>query len=143
MRHFYRHDFHIIVSCTNVVLIVECDEMQHQCYNLSCEMSRMVDVRAALVLAGNTLPIYWIRYTNGKYFVADEQIKIRRPQREVELRRHIDIACSPDFAPTRDTCVDYMFYDLISPSEGPKICLEDDFPRVMHEFVTWEVMMAS
>ena len=137
LRHFSRLDFHI-VSCTNVVLIVECDEMQHQWYNLSCEMSRMVDVRAALVLAGYTVPIYWIRYSpNGKYFVGDDQIKIRRPQREEALRRHIDTICSPDFTPTRDTCIHYMFYDLISQDEGPKICIDDDFPRVMNGFVSW------
>lgn len=56
-KHFSRLDFHI-VNCTNVVLLVECDEMQHQWYNLSYEMARMVDVRAALILAGYTLPIY-------------------------------------------------------------------------------------
>ncbi|CAN0419346.1 unnamed protein product, partial [Ectocarpus sp. 8 AP-2014] len=114
MRHFSRLDFHI-VNCTNAILIVECDEMQHQWYNLSCEMGRMVDIRAALVLAGYTLPVYWIRYSpNGKYFVGHEQIEIRRPQREEELRRHIDSVCSPDFIPTRDTCIHYMYYDLIS-----------------------------
>ena len=98
----------------------------------------MQDVRAALVLAGYTLPIYWIRYCpNGKYFVGDEQIKIQRPQREEELRRHIDTICSPEFTPIRDTCIHYMFYNLISQDEGPKICIDDDFPRVMNEFVSW------
>lgn len=101
-------------------------------------MSRMVDVRAALVLAGYTVPIYWIRYSpNVKYFVGDEQIKIRRPQREEALRRHVDKICSPDYTPTRDTCIHYMFYDLISQDEGPKICIDDDFPRLMNGFVSW------
>lgn len=112
-RHYSRLDFHV-VSCTNVILIVECDEMQHQWYNFSCECSRMMDVKAGLVSAGYTLPIYWIRYSpDGKYFVGGDLLEIRRPQREEELRRHIDMICFPDFTPIRDTCIHYMLrFDL-------------------------------
>lgn len=59
-RYFSRLDF-IIVNCVNAICILEVDEDQHYWYNLSCEMSRMADVRASLALAGYTLPIYWIR----------------------------------------------------------------------------------
>lgn len=62
-RHFSRLDFRI-VNCVNAVCIIEVDEFQHFRYNLSCVMmSRVADVRASLVAAGYTLPIYWIRYS--------------------------------------------------------------------------------
>lgn len=74
-RHFSRLDFRVL-ECVNAICIVECDEDQHFWYNLSCEMSRMADVRAALALAGYTLPIYWIRYApTGTYRVGSENTK--------------------------------------------------------------------
>ena len=80
-RYFSRLDFRV-VECVKAICIVECDEDQHFWYNLSCEMSRMADVRAALALAGYTLPIYWIRYApTGKYCVEGKQVKIPRKQR--------------------------------------------------------------
>lgn len=122
-RYFSILDFRV-VECVNAILIciVECDEDQHFWYNLSCEMSRMADVRAALALAGYTLPIYWIRYApTGKYHVGGEQIKIPRQQREAALKAHLlATVCSPDFTPTKQESVRYMFYDLVSHEEGPK-----------------------
>ena len=75
-RYYSRLDYHII-NCTNAILLIECDEDQHSWYELSCEFSRMSDVRASLVTAGYELPIYWIRYNpNGNYYIAGEQVKI-------------------------------------------------------------------
>lgn len=100
-RHFSRLDFRGF-ECVNAMCIVECDEDQHFWYNLSCEMSRMADVRAALALAGYTLPIYWIRYApTGTYRVGSEKIKMPREQREDALKGHLARVCSPDFTPTQ------------------------------------------
>ena len=75
-RYFSRIDFHVI-NCTNANLFIECDEYQHYWYELSCEFSRMSDIRASLMKAGNELPIYWIRYNpNGKYHIGGDQVHI-------------------------------------------------------------------
>ncbi|CAN0448793.1 unnamed protein product, partial [Ectocarpus sp. 8 AP-2014] len=126
-RHFSRLDFRI-VNCTNAICIVECDEDQHYWYNLSCEMSRMADVRAALAIAGYTLPVYWIRYApTGKYHVGSEQVKMPRKQREEGLKEHLAKVCSPDFTPTQVESMHYMSYDLQSTGEGPEIPRDPDF----------------
>lgn len=136
-RHFSRLDFRI-VECVNAICIVECDEDQHFWYNLSCEMSRMADVRAALALAGYTLPIYWIRYApTGKYCVEGKQVKTPRKQRGVALKEHLAKVCSPDFTPTKQVYVHYMFYKLVSYEDGPEIMLDTDFPDAMKAVVSW------
>lgn len=137
-RHFSRLDFRII-NCVSAICIIECDENQHFFYELSCEASRMADVRAALVIAGYTLPIYWIRYSPcGKYRVGSEEIKIQRPQREQALREHLAKVCSPDFTPTNQDSIHNLFYDLVSKEKGPKIMLDPDFPEIMKSVVSWQ-----
>lgn len=136
-RHFSRLDFHI-VNCTNVILLVECDEMQHKWYTVRCEMGRMMDVQTALVSKGYTLPVYWLRYSpNGKYFLGDDEIKIDRTDREEELKRQIEKICDPNFVPEKHTTIHYMFYDLDSDEDGPKILNHPEFPESMRELVSW------
>ena len=136
-RHFSRIDFSII-NCVNAMLILEVDEDQHYWYNLSCEFSRMSDIRAALVKAGYELPIYWIRYNpQGKYHVASEQVKTYRSKREIELKKHLEELCSPDFVPKNQVNIHYMYYDLISETEGPELVSDDDFPEALKGCVTW------
>lgn len=136
-RHFSRLDFRV-VECVNAICIIECDEDQHFWYNLSCEMSRMADVRAALCLAGYTLPIHWIRFApTGKYYVGEKQVKIPRPRREEVLKAHLTKVCSPDFTPPYQESVHYMFYDLQSTEAGPEILLDPDFPTAMKGIVSW------
>ena len=136
-RHFSRIDF-VIVNCVNAIVLLEVDEDQHYWYNLSCEFSRMSDVRASLIKSGYTLPIYWIRYNpNGKYHVDSEQVKMYRPKREMELKRHIQALCSPGFKPVNQVNIHYMFYDLIDAELGPQILLENDFPDALRDCVTW------
>ena len=136
-RHFSRLDFRI-VNCVNAICILEVDEDQHYWYNLSCEMSRMADVRASLALAGYTLPIYWVRYNpNGKYHVGSEQVKTTRREREVALKKHLAEICSPDFVPRNQVNVHFIYYDLISERSGPEIMTDTDFPDALRECVSW------
>lgn len=138
-RHFSRLDFNI-VNCVNAILILEVDEMAHYWYNLSCEFSRMSDVRASLMKEGYTLPIYWIRYNpNGKYHVKSEQVDVYRPKREVELRKYIEFMCSSDFIPSRQVNIHYMFYDLIDEKSGPVITEDPSFPEPLKDCVSWFV----
>ena len=136
-RYYSRLDYHVI-NCTSAILLIECDEDQHTGYELSCELSRMSDVRAALMTAGYELPIYWIRYNpNGKYHIGDEQVKTYRPEREVALKSKLEELCSPDFVPDKQVNIHYMFYDLISEEVGPSIMIESDFPEHLKKCVSW------
>ncbi|CAN0222687.1 unnamed protein product, partial [Scytosiphon promiscuus] len=126
-RYFSRLDFRI-VNCINAICILEVDEFQHYNYNLSCEASGMADVRALLVLAGYTLPIHWIRYSPcGKYKIESNETKTPRPTREQVLKDHLAKVCSPDYAPEKQERIHYLFYDLVSKSEGPEIMYDPDF----------------
>ena len=136
-RYFSRIDF-VVVNCVNAILILECDEEAHASYTLSCEFSRMADVQASLTKAGFTAPVYWLRYApTGKYHVNGEQVKMHRPKREAELKKHLKTLCSPDFQPKNQVNIHYMFYDLESLASGPSIMFDSDFPAVMKPFVSW------
>ena len=136
-RHFSRLDFRIVES-VNCLLIIEVDEEQHLWYNLSCEMSRMMDIQASLVSAGYILPIHWVRYNpNGKYKIGGNEVNISRSDREIELKKHIDMVCCPTFEPERQVTIHYMYYNLRSEMSGPDIMYDSDFPEVMVDFVTW------
>ena len=138
-RFYSRLDF-TIVNCVNAMLILEVDEDQHLWYNLSCEFSRMSDIRASLVAAGYEIPIYWIRYNpNGKYHVGSDQVKISRPRREEALKAKLEELCSIEFVPEKQVNIHYMFYDLISNESGPSILTDCDFPEALEECVTWHV----
>lgn len=136
-RHYSRLDYNII-NCVNAILLLEVDEHQHTFYNLSCEFSRMSDIRASLVTAGYELPIYWIRYNpNGKYHIGSEQVKTFRPKREIALKAKLEELCSPDFVPENQVNIHYMYYDLISKEIGPEIMTDCDFPDALQECVSW------
>ena len=136
-RYFSRLDF-VIVNCTTHILIVECDEDQHSWYNLSCEVSRMADVHAALVLAGYALPVHWIRYNPcGKYVIGDDTFRLKRTEREAMLRHYVASVCAGTVVPTGQNSVHYMFYDRVSEKGVPCVTLDPDFPVSMRAFVTY------
>ena len=135
-RYFSRLDF-VILNCTSHILIVECDEDQHSWYNLSCEMSRMADVHAALVLADYTLPVHWIRYNPcGKIIIGDTPIRITRTDREEKLREYISSVCDGSIIPKGQNSIHYMFYDKVSSDGVPNVTLDADFPSSMMEMIT-------
>lgn len=137
-RYFSRLDF-VIVNCITHILIVECDEDQHSWYNLSCEISRMADVHAALLLAGYMLPLHWIRYNPcGKYSVGDDIFAVKRPEREIQLREYISSVCDGAVLPVGQNSVHYMFYDRVSVTGVPCVTLDPDFPPSMRPVVTFE-----
>lgn len=136
-RYYSRLDF-TIVNCVKAILILEVDEDQHMWYNISCEFSRMSDVRTSLLTAGYELPIYWIRYNpNGKYNVGSRKLDTCRHDRELCLRSKLEELCAPDYVPQNQVNIHYMFYDLISEKVGPQIMTDDAFPEALQKCVTW------
>lgn len=136
-RYYSRLDF-TIINCVNAILIIEVDEDQHTWYNLSCEFSRMSDIRTSLLTAGYELPIFWIRYNpNGKYHIGTRRVNKYRPIRESSLRSKLEELCSPDFVPINQVNIHYMYYDLISEETGPEIMVDNDFPEYLQECISW------
>lgn len=136
-RYFSRLDF-VIVECVSRILIVECDEYQHSSYLLPCELSRMADVQAALVLAGYTLPVHWIRYApNGTYMVGGREQVLRREEREGILKEYLKSLCSGDIKPSGQMSIHYMFYNRSCDEGLPCIVTEPGFPEHLKEFVTF------
>ena len=118
-------------------MIVECDENQHSSYLLPCELSRMTDVQTALVLAGYTLPVHWVRYSpNGKYMVGGKQRFPIRDDREVLLKAYINSLCSGEIQPPGQASFHFMFYDRFCDEGPPCIVSEPEFPEHLKEFVT-------
>lgn len=139
-RYFSRLDF-VLVNCITHHLIVECDENQHFWYVPDCEMSRMVDVKAAMVLAGYTLPIHWVRYSPcGKYMVNGERDRkyIKRVNREIELKKYLNSVCSGEIVPTGQMSIHYMFYNRNSENGPPEITNYESFPEYIKPFTTWK-----
>jgi len=135
-RYFSRLDF-VILECVSHVVIIECDEHQHSSYLLPCELSRMTDVQAALVLAGYNLPVHWIRYSpNGKYTVGGIERFPKRGDREVELKSYIDSLCAGEVLPSGQMSFHFMFYDRFCDGGPPCIVSEPEFPGHLKKFVT-------
>lgn len=137
-RHFSRLDF-VIVECVSRILIVECDEKQHSSYMLPCEFSRMADdVQAALVLAGYTVPVHWIRYSpNGKYMVGGRQRVPKREDREGVLKENLESLCSGEVEPSGQMSMHFMFYGRFCDEGLPCIVAEKEFPDHLKAFVTF------
>jgi len=136
-RYYSRIDYHVI-NCTSAILLLECDEDQHTWYELSCEFSRMADVRASLLTAGYELPVYWIRYNPiGNYYIGGKNVKITREKREIALKAKIEELCSTGFVPDKQENIHYMFYELISEEAGPVVMGKSDFPEYLKQCVTW------
>ena len=76
-------DFVLVVN--GGVLIVECDENQHDGYGVICDVARMSKIHTAFVLGGNTLPVGIIRYNPDAYKVDDKARKINQRDKEAQL----------------------------------------------------------
>lgn len=136
-RYYSRLDF-VILQCTSHILILEVDEDQHRWYNLKCELTRMTDVHAALVLSGYNLPVHWVRYSPcGKYFVGCQQRFRPRVDREEILRQHVEAVCTGSFIPQGQQSIHYLFYDRACDARPPSILDDPDFPEHMKQYVTF------
>jgi len=111
-----RLDFIIIRNGT--LFIIECDEFQHRDYEVSCENSRISNLLTALVMNGNTLPIFLIRFNPDGYKVNGVRGKVPLQQRYDHLKKYIENTPTPTIA----FSIHYMYYDTI----GGRPTLLDD-----------------
>ena len=75
-------------------VILEVDERQHadQSYSIGCDVSRMLDVVAALVCEDNTRPTLWLRFNPNAYKVDGVRAYTSRKER---YRRLLAILKAP------------------------------------------------
>ncbi len=125
-----RIDFQI-TGIIPVCVIVECDENQHESYELSCELSRMTQIHESVLKAGESRPLLFIRYNpNGKFYNNDKEIKMTRIQREqklIELLKQIE---TEEITFTEPLNIIYVCYD-INEDGYPKITDDSDYVEEM------------
>jgi len=90
-------------------VILEVDERQHtdQSYSIGCDVSRMLDVVAALVCDDNTRPTLWLRFNPNAYKVDGVRVHTSKKER---YRWLLEILTAPTHAPS--LVVRYMYYDV-------------------------------
>ena len=137
-RTFARMDF--TVQENGCVVFVETDEFQHDSYGVSCDVTRMADIIAALMLDGNTLPVAFVRYNPHSFTLDDVRQKVPmklRLERLISTVRSL-VARGPELPPFSVT---YLFYNGMSPLEpGPanatsRLCIwsSPDYDKTVRE----------
>ena len=116
----------IIPAC----VIVECDELAHASYLLTCELTRMEQVHESLVTGGEQRPVVFVRYKSNGSFDEDEiPVKMRRRDREQLLLSFLAKVASGERVFTEPLNIVYICY---STFEGePEVCYDPDFSEQM------------
>ena len=118
-------DFHVVNIVKHIVL-VECQEMAHEGYPLSCELTRMERIHEALLKAGFALPVVFICYNpNGRVTVDGKVMKILRKSREIALLSLLQNILEDKVSFDKTLNVVYLFYSL--KNGVPEICFEADY----------------
>ena len=99
------------VASSAAIIIVECDEFQHDDRDTSCEVARMTQVNEALALEGNTLPIVWIRWNPDAFRVNGELQKVKKTERGKLLVRFLKALESTTSLEPGSVSIFYLFYD--------------------------------
>jgi hypothetical protein len=95
----------------SAIIIVECDEFQHDDRDTSCEVARMTQVNEALALEGNTLPIIWIRWNPDAFRVNGDLQKVKKKERGHLLVRFLKALESTTSLEPGSVSIFYLFYD--------------------------------
>jgi hypothetical protein len=115
-----------VVGIVNAVTIVECDELAHESYMISCECSRMEQCSEAIMTSGETRPIVFVRYNpNGEYTVDGEEVKVTRKDRESRLLEVLADIQSGKISFTLPLNIVYLFYS--TQNDIPEVCYDPDY----------------
>ena len=120
------------VASSAAIIIVECDEFQHDDRDTSCEVARMTQINEALALEGNTLPILWIRWNPDVFRVNGEKQKVKKKERAAQLVRFLrNLETSAHTLLPESVSIVYMFYDRDDGVGGgfipPKFALQAEY----------------
>lgn len=110
---FARIDFHMSVH--DHLVLLEVDENQHasSSYSVSCDATRMEKVHESLALAGNTLPVIFVRYNPHAYRVDGSRTTVPKVSREARLVALLASADSAIYTQRRPLAIQYMYYNSI------------------------------
>jgi hypothetical protein len=116
----------IIPAC----VIVECDELAHASYLLSCELTRMEQVHESLVTGGEQRPVVFVRYNpNGPFEEDGESVDMRRRDREQLLLSFLGKVASGEIVFTEPLNIVYICYSTFDGE--PVVCYDPDFSEQM------------
>ena len=105
----YRPDFTYICEKKGLVVIVEFDERQHDSYEESCELNRMLMLNHSF-MTNRAACIRWIRYNPDGFNVNGRKIRVSAKDRKAffieRLRRALD---NTDYSQKIE--IEYLFYN--------------------------------
>ena len=111
-----------VISERGQIFLLEVDEEQHEWYIISCEVSRMTKVHAALAIEGNTLPLVFIRYNPHAVRKDGRLLEISTSKR---LDRLISVIQSWEYDSQQSLQIQYMYYNCHTTDEGLKLDIWD------------------
>ncbi len=118
----YRPDFTFVLEEKGLVVIVEFDEHQHELYEESCELNRMLVLNHGY-MTSRAACIRWIRYNPDGFNVHGRKKKVDSKDRKEyfikRLRRALD-----DVDYTDKIEIEYLFYNQV-----PEMDQSDPFNR--------------
>jgi hypothetical protein len=123
---------HQVKNASAAIVLVECDEFQHDDRDVSCEVARMTQVNEAWALEGNTLPIVWIRWNPDVFRVNGVKQRVLKRERGAQLVRFLH-ALEEGAVPLEpsSTTIFYLFYDRDDGVGGgfipPKFALQKEY----------------
>ena len=130
-----RLDF--VVYMPQVLFFVEVDQWQHTgpTYSIICDLKRMTDVYASLLVGGNERPVVWVRYNPDSFRIDGISKKITTKARLETLSQ-----CIQTYVPRGPFEIAYMFYSSLTKqqTEGLRPVIMDDreYAECMKPFVT-------
>jgi len=113
------------IYSTACIVVLEVDQYQHEGegYTVLCDCKRMVDVRSAMLAAGNTQPLLWVRYNPDRFSIDGQRVRVPKARREQQLMALIQRALSGEM-PQQDFGIAYMYYN--TDAEGQPLILQDE-----------------
>ncbi len=118
----YRPDFTFVIEEKGLVVIVEFDEHQHELYEESCELNRMLVLNHGY-MTSRAACIRWIRYNPDGFNVNGGKIRVGAKDRKAyfikRLRRALD-----DVDYSHKIEIEYLFYN-----KTPEMDQRDPFNR--------------
>jgi hypothetical protein len=119
-----------VVGIIPACVIVECDELAHESYLLSCELTRMEQVHEALVVGGEQRPVLFVRYNpNGGFKRDGERVRLPRRDREQLLLSFLTRVASGEHLFSEPLNVVYLCYD--TRDGRPVVCDDPDYSEQM------------
>jgi hypothetical protein len=106
------------------VVVVECDEREHDRESVLCEVTRMLDVTAQHRLRGD-LPLHFIRYNPDGYQVDG------RAQKPKMAERHKELVLAIEEPATAPLSISYICYS--STAGVANVTKSDEFPPDLRE----------